>query len=81
MLTGKAIARALRGHLLTEAALMRKLVADVFPTVSTSEDVGVREALQQEQTVETLDVVSEPCVNDNPHTDAHPSRSLKPTGN
>lgn len=31
MLTGKAISRALRGHLLTEAALMTKLVSNVMP--------------------------------------------------
>ena len=71
MMTSKAIGRALRGYLLTEDALMMKLVPDVFPTVSTSEYDGVREA--QEQTVETLDAVSEPCVNDNRHNDAHPS--------
>ena len=50
------IARALRRHLMTEAALMMKPVAEVIAIVSMSEDVRVRdrEAHEQEQTVKTF---------------------------
>ena len=70
MLTGiKVIARALRRQFMTEAALTMKLVTDVTQTVSMSDDVRVRdrEAHEQEETVKTVDVVSEAC------TDAHTS--------
>ena len=34
MMSGKAVSRSLRGHLLTESALMCKIIADLIPSAA-----------------------------------------------